>query len=33
MIQHTLFFPFIQHSINRQELIKIVKVDYDKIHP
>ena len=29
MIQHTLFFPFIQHSVNRQEIIGINRTDYD----
>ena len=33
MIQRTLFCPFIQNSVNRQEIIEITRIDYDKIHP
>ena len=30
MIKHTLFFPFLQNSVNRQETTKITRMDYDK---
>ena len=33
MIQNTLFFPFVEHSISRQEITKMTRIDYDKIHP
>ena len=33
MIQHTLFFPFIQEYVNIQEVFKITRMDYDKINP
>ena len=33
MTQHTLFVPFIQRYINRQEVYEITKLDYDKLHP
>ena len=28
-----LFSPFIQNSVNRQEIIKITIMDYDRIYP
>ena len=31
MIQYTLFLTFIQHSVNRQEIIEINIMDYAKI--
>ena len=32
MIQETLFCTFVQYSVNRQEIVKITIMDYDKIH-
>ena len=30
--KHTLFFPFIKKSINRQDMIEMNRIDYDKIN-
>ena len=29
-MQHTSFFIFIHHSVNRQEITNITRMDYDK---
>ena len=31
IIQHTMCFPFIQQFVNRQEILEINIIDYDKI--